>query len=107
MVPGAHPSPQYKQHLDWFSRLCRAHDRDRQTETDRQTEKQTDTQRADLEEQSEVRGGKVDVALCGEQVSKKLNEANDEINVNTAVSRDVSGDVSDVSGDVSDGVGRR
>ena len=30
-----HPSPQPKRHLDRFSRFCRAHDRDRQT--DRQT----------------------------------------------------------------------
>jgi len=25
VVPGAHPSPQPKQHLDWFSRFCTAH----------------------------------------------------------------------------------
>jgi len=28
-----HPSPQPKRHLDRFSRFCRVHDRDRQTES--------------------------------------------------------------------------
>jgi len=39
MVPWAHSSPQPKRHLDRFSRFCRVHDRDRQTDrpTDRQT----------------------------------------------------------------------
>jgi len=32
MVHRAHPSPQPKCYLDWFSRFCRAHDRDRQTD---------------------------------------------------------------------------
>jgi len=32
MVHRAHPSPQPKRHLGWFSRFCRAHDRDRQTD---------------------------------------------------------------------------
>jgi len=32
MSPWAHPSPHPKQHIDRFSRLCRAHDRDRQTD---------------------------------------------------------------------------
>jgi len=32
----AHPSPQPKQHLDWFSHFCRAHDHDRPT--DQQTD---------------------------------------------------------------------
>ena len=36
MVPLAHLSPQPKQYLDWFSRYCMAHDRDRQT--DQQTD---------------------------------------------------------------------
>jgi len=35
LVPWAHLNPHPKQHLDWFSRFCRAHDCDRQT--DRQT----------------------------------------------------------------------
>jgi len=34
-VPWTHPCPQNKQHLDWFSRFCRAHDRDRQTYSQR------------------------------------------------------------------------
>jgi len=37
VVPWTHPSTQPKPHLDWFSRFCRAHDRDRQT--DRQTDR--------------------------------------------------------------------
>ena len=43
IVPWAHPSPQPKWHLDQFSRFCRAHDRDRQTDgqRDRQTDSQT------------------------------------------------------------------
>jgi len=32
LVPWAHLSPQPKQHLDRFSRFCRAHDHDRQTD---------------------------------------------------------------------------
>jgi len=36
MVPLAHSSSQPKRHVDRFSRFCRAHDRDR--ETDRQTD---------------------------------------------------------------------
>ena len=32
MVPWVHPSPQPKRHVDRFSRFCRAHDRDRQTD---------------------------------------------------------------------------
>jgi len=39
MVPWAHPSPQPKRHLDRFSRFCRAHKCDRQT--DRQTDHAT------------------------------------------------------------------
>jgi len=35
MFPWAHPIPHPKQHVDWFSRFCRAHDCERQT--DRQT----------------------------------------------------------------------
>ena len=31
MLPWAHPSPCPKRHLDWFSRFCSAHDRDRPT----------------------------------------------------------------------------
>jgi len=27
MLPSAHPSPQLKRHLDWFSRFCKAHGR--------------------------------------------------------------------------------
>jgi len=40
VVPWAHPSPQPEQHVDRFSRFCRAHDRDRQT--DRPTDRPTD-----------------------------------------------------------------
>jgi len=32
MLHWAHPSPHIKRHLDRFSRFCRAHDRDRQTD---------------------------------------------------------------------------
>jgi len=32
MLPWTHPSPHRKRHLDRFSRFCRAHDRDRQTD---------------------------------------------------------------------------
>jgi len=33
MLPLAHPSPHPKQYLDWFSRFCTAHNRDRPTTT--------------------------------------------------------------------------
>ena len=38
VVRWAHPNPQPKQHLSWFSHFCRAHNRDRQT---RQTDHTT------------------------------------------------------------------
>jgi len=37
MVPWAHPSQPHKRHLDRFSRFCRAHERDQQT--DRHTDR--------------------------------------------------------------------
>jgi len=35
LVPRAHPSLSSDQHLDQFSRFCRAHEHDQQTDTDR------------------------------------------------------------------------
>lgn len=37
MFPCPHPSPHPKRHLDWFSRFCGAHDRDRHRQANGQT----------------------------------------------------------------------